>query len=103
MKSTAKKNVPNSPVVASPQGKVPTNGKTGDVPETPVKKKDESESEEENESDEEEGYVNKYKQIYPSERNQEEEYDKYMAHAQKLYEQFTGSYSKKNREAKEKA
>ena len=47
-----------------------------------MKKKDDSESEEENESDDDEDkYVNKYKCIYPSERNQEEEYDKYMAHA----------------------
>lgn len=32
------------------------------------------------------GYVNQYKLIYPSARNTEEEIEKYLAHAQKLYE-----------------
>ena len=81
VKSAAKKNVLSSPVVTSPLGKAQTNGKT-EIAETPIKKKEDSESDEENDSDgDEEGYVNKYKCIYPSERNNEEEYEKYMAHA----------------------
>ena len=52
-------------------------------------------------SEEEEGYVNQYTLIYPSYRNTEEEYAPYMDHAQMCYEQFTGSYSRKNREKKE--
>ena len=52
-------------------------------------------------SDEQEGYVNKYTLIYPSHRNTEEEYAPYMDYAQMCYEQFTGSYSRKNREKRE--
>lgn len=59
---------------------------------------EESSQEEEDESSKD---VNRYRLIYPSKRNTEKEYEVYIDHAQKCYEQFTGSYSKKNREAKE--
>ena len=38
---------------------------------------------------------NQYKRIYPSRDNTEFEYRQYMQYANQLYEQFTGSYSKK--------
>lgn len=37
--------------------------------------------------------------IYPSSRNTEFEYEKYLAHSTKCYERFTGSYSKETRDA----
>ena len=50
--------------------------------------------------DEEQGeYENQYTLIYPSARNTENEYDKYLAYATKCYERFTGSYSKESRDA----
>ena len=61
----------------------------------------ESESEDEDENGNSE-YKNQYRQIYPSKRNTEEEYNQYIACAQKLYERFTGSYSKTKTEEKEK-
>lgn len=56
----------------------------------------ESCGEDEAESDENE---NQFAIIYPNERNKEEDYLPFLEHAQKLYEQFTGSYSKKKPEA----
>ena len=56
------------------------------------------ESESDVESPDEMEYKNKYQLIYPSERNTETEYNKYMAYAQQLFEKFTGSYSKKKEE-----
>jgi hypothetical protein len=38
---------------------------------------------------------NQYKKIYPSADNTEFEYSQYITYATQLYEQFTGSYSKK--------
>ena len=39
--------------------------------------------------------------IFPSKRNTEAEYLPYMEYAQKCYDNFTGNYSKKTREARE--
>lgn len=39
--------------------------------------------------------TNQYKLIYPSMEHPESEYQKFLEHAHFLYEQFTGSYSKK--------
>lgn len=66
-------------------------------------KASDAEDEESSQDDDEENpkNKNKYRLIYPSKRNTEEEYNVYIDHAQMCYEQFTGSYSKKNREAKE--
>jgi hypothetical protein len=43
---------------------------------------------------------NQYRLIFPSKRNPEEDYAAYMEYAQKCYDQFTGNYSRKQREEK---
>ena len=45
--------------------------------------------------------MNQFNLIFPSERNTEAEYQPFMDYAQQCYEQFTGSYSRKTRMAKE--
>ena len=55
------------------------------------------------ETDNEESAGNQFDLIYPSKRNPEENFVKFMDYAQRCYEQFTGSYSKKHREAREAA
>lgn len=80
----------NRTPVLSPKGK-----KNDIIMEEQKEALEESESEQ---SEDDSEYKNQFKQIYPSKRNTEEEYDNYMAHAQKLYERFTGSYSKKTQE-----
>ena len=57
--------------------------------------------ENEDQADEVVKETNGYRLIFPSKRNTEEEYQEFMDHSQKCYEQFTGSYSRKNREEKE--
>ena len=42
--------------------------------------------------------ANQYRLIFPSKRNPEEDYAAYMEYAQKCYDQFTGNYSRKQRE-----
>lgn len=66
---------------------------------SPTKKNggDESESSEEEKESEEE-YHNQFTLIYPADRNPQEKYERYIEHAKRLYEQFTGSYSKKKTE-----
>ena len=46
---------------------------------------------------------NQFLLIFPSKRNPLEQYQEFMDYSQKCYENFTGSYSKKNREEKEAA
>lgn len=66
------------------------------VPESPIKEQEHSDSGSEQEADEQ--YHNQYKLIYPTDAHPEFEYQKYMMYAKRLYEQFTGSYSKKKTE-----
>lgn len=70
---------------------------TPEPPQDDDKKEANSDSEYDEEDDE---YQNQYTLIYPSHRNQESNYQKYLDHSQKCYEQFTGSYSKKKVEPK---
>lgn len=46
------------------------------------------------------GHTNQYRLIFPSKRNPEEDYSAFMEYAQKCYDQFTGNYSRKQREEK---
>jgi hypothetical protein len=62
---------------------------------------EDSPQEEEDKPDEVVKETNGFRLIFPSKRNTEEEYQEFMDHSQKCYEQFTGSYSRKNREEKE--
>ena len=47
-------------------------------------------------SESESEYVNQYTLIFPSSRNTQIDYDKYLDHSEKCYAKFTGSYSNKN-------
>ena len=61
----------------------------------------EPEEDESSESDSE--YVNQYSLIFPSTRNTQLDYDKYLEHSEKCYAKFTGSWSKNSKEEAAKA
>ena len=63
--------------------------------------KPEPASEDSEEEDKE--YVNQYTLIFPSEKNTQIDYDKFLEHSLKCYEKFTGSYSKNTTEEAAKA
>ena len=54
-------------------------------------------------SESESEYVNQYTLIFPSERNPQQEYDKFFAHSEKCYAKFTGSWVKPKEDAVAKA
>jgi hypothetical protein len=66
---------------------------------SPIKQEPASDDSEEEETE----YQNGYQLIFPSARNTQEEYDKYLEYSQKCYEKFTGSYSKNSKEEAAKA
>jgi hypothetical protein len=65
---------------------------------SPTKRDRDNDTESCSEDDEEEKHHNQYRLIYPTEKNTEAYYEKFITHSQNLYEQFTGSYSKKKTE-----
>ena len=77
--------------------KLPDDNDEDELPKVENKKRaDESDSCGDEDGDENEKEdTNQFKLIYPSERNTEFDYFMYLKHAHRLYEQFTGSYSKK--------